>query len=230
MPAKATTIRVKPVVTIEKAGPGLRDIRRALGEIRESEVYVGIPADYTMRRDGTMNNATLLYIHTNGSPLHNLPARPVIEPAIADASKLIAPELAAASAALFDRKPNQALVHLKRAGTIGANASKRWFTNPLNGWPPLEPATARAKGSDQPLIDTGALRRAITYVVSMKGAEFKNTEEEEQGESESEPAEAAEQAGESAGETSEVAAEAEGGIAEGAGSLALEAGEAAVLL
>ena len=43
-----------------------------------------------------------------------------------------------------------------------------WFENPQNGWPPNSPRTIRRKGSDQPLVDTGEMRKAITYVVRDK--------------------------------------------------------------
>jgi hypothetical protein len=73
---------------------------------------------------------------------------------------------------------------------LGRNAAIRWFTNTANGWPPNSQRTiarklARLRGKKRkealaqieaqngstaglvtPLIDTGEMRRAITYIVS----------------------------------------------------------------
>ena len=144
--------------------------RRALADrlkvLSKSQVFVGIPAEKTLRKNGEMNNATLLFIHTNGSAIANIPARPVIEPAIEDAKGIIAPELAAAAAAVLDADPTAANQHLRKAGMIGANAAKKWFTSPKNNWAPNAPSTIRQKGSARPLIDQGELRRSLTYVVA----------------------------------------------------------------
>ena len=63
-----------------------------------------------------------------------------------------------------------ALKKLKLAGMRAQNVCRAWFTNPKNGWPPNSPRTAarkRAKGSTdpKPLIDTGELRKSITYFI-----------------------------------------------------------------
>jgi len=51
-------------------------------------------------------------------------------------------------------------------GTIAMDISKGAFTSRGYGeWPDLSQATITAKGSSQPLIDTGTLRNSITYVV-----------------------------------------------------------------
>lgn len=155
-----------PLTVTRTGGRAGLDLTRAIREIRNSEVFVGIPAENSLREGEEMNNASLLFIHTHGSPLHNIPARPVIEPAVDSVRKLVAGELAQAATLLIDRNPIAATAHLKRAGQIGSNAAKRWFTNPANGWPPNAPSTIRGKGSDKPLIDTGQLRRSITYSVT----------------------------------------------------------------
>jgi hypothetical protein len=160
---------IRPSVSVTRTGPGRNDIEKRLKQIAQSDVFVGIPADHTLRKGEEINNASLLFIHTHGSPLNNIPARPVLEPAIEANRALITPELAAAAKSVLDKNPNQAIVHLKRAGLVASNAAKRWFTDPRNGWPPNKPETIKRKGSSRPLIDTGQLRRAITWVVSQAG-------------------------------------------------------------
>ena len=114
-----------------------------------------------------ISNAELLFIFSNGSPLRGQPPRVVIEAAIeAEPTKsLIAKEMAAASVAALEGNEKSMVEHLDRAGTIAESASKRWFTDPRNGWEPNAPSTIRAKGSETPGIDTGQMRRAITHIV-----------------------------------------------------------------
>lgn len=141
-------------------------MRKALGNLGRARAYVGIPEAATSRPGQVITNAALMYIHTHGSTLRNIPPRPVIEPAIEaqDNRAVITNELELCAAAELDGKPDEMALHLKRAGTAGANAAKRWFRDPRNGWAPNAPSTIAAKGSDRPLIDTGELRRAITHV------------------------------------------------------------------
>lgn len=54
---------------------------------------------------------------------------------------------------------------LRSAGNLAASYAKKWFTDPRNGWAPNSPRTIALKGSSRPLIDTGAMQEAITYVV-----------------------------------------------------------------
>ena len=60
------------------------DLDKVLAQLKKKAVYVGIPKENSKRDDGEMTNASLLMIHSKGSPLRHLPARPVIEPAIED--------------------------------------------------------------------------------------------------------------------------------------------------
>ncbi|MBY6921870.1 hypothetical protein HYH30_19035, partial [Clostridium botulinum] len=46
---------------------------------------------------------------------------------------------------------------------------RAWFTNPSNNWAENSAETIKRKDSDKPLIDTGELRKSITYVI--KGGE-----------------------------------------------------------
>jgi hypothetical protein len=114
-----------------------------------------------------VTNAELLFIFTNGSPLRGQPPRVVIEAAIeAEPTKsLLAKEIAAAASSALDGDEKGMVAHLERAGTIAESASKRWFTDPRNGWEPNAPSTIRSKGSETPGIDTGQMRRAITHIV-----------------------------------------------------------------
>lgn len=146
---------------------------RAMKFMKENSVYVGIPQEETTRDEDGITNAELLFIHTNGSPKNNIPARPVIEPAIKNDKKQLTSMMKKASRLVFEGNKQEAIRQLKLVGMRGQNISRAWFVNPENGWPPNSPGVYRmklAKGSTdpKPLIDTGELRKSITYVVVTK--------------------------------------------------------------
>lgn len=160
---------MKPTITVTEGG-SLEDVRKALANLSHARVLVGIPEAETSRPGEVVTNAGLMYIHTHGAHLPNgavIPARPVIEPAIEapDNRELIEEQLGLAARAELDGKPDEMRLHCKLAGTLGANAAKRWFRDPRNNWQENADSTIAAKGSDRPLIGiTGELRRAITHV------------------------------------------------------------------
>ena len=145
----------------------------ALGSLRDlaaRQALVGWPEETGSRDGEPVTNPELAYIHTYGSPARNIPARPILEPAIkAPGNKApILEELEAGAKAVLDGNLRNGLLHLNRAGQLAADAARLWFVDARNGWAPNAPATIAAKGSDRPLIDTGELRKALTYVVRGK--------------------------------------------------------------
>jgi hypothetical protein len=158
-----------PTIKIEQFGPGAAEVRKRLDSVSEMEVLVGIPQEKDKRRGEKIGNAALLYIFTNGSPLRKIPARPVIEAAItAEGNKqAIAVDLQKAAAAQLEKDPQLAIQFLRRAGTTGANVSKAWFTDARNNWAPNTASTIKRKKSERPGIDTGAMRRSITWSVRL---------------------------------------------------------------
>lgn len=109
-----------------------------------------------------------MYIKSHGSPLWQSPPRPIIEPAIEKNKDAIAEKYKPAMQAALSGDKEKAIQDLEKTGIFAANKVKAFFTDPENGWAPNSPATKKAKGSGKPLIDTGALRQAITYVVGEK--------------------------------------------------------------
>ncbi len=152
---------------------GMKDLANKLLQITKMQVYVGIPENKSGRRGDAVTNAQLMYIHTHGSALRGIPARPVIEPAIeASGNKeRITGELKTAARSTLDHKEDEATKYLKRAGMAGQNAARDWFEDPRNGWAPNKANTVKQKGSDRPLIDTGQLRKSIIYVVRGESGE-----------------------------------------------------------
>jgi hypothetical protein len=106
-----------------------------------------------------------MYIQAHGSPLWHVPPRPVIEPAIENDKEKIAELLKEALKATLDGDSDLAKEYLNKAGLEGQAASQDWFDNPSNGWAANSQETIKKKGSNKPLINTGELRKSITYIL-----------------------------------------------------------------
>lgn len=161
-------------VEVEVTYDGFKKMMNGLNYLKDSAVYVGITEKETSRKDESITNAELLFIHTNGSPINNIPARPVIEPALKNDRERLGKMMEKVALSALENNFEEADKNLKLTGMRGQNVSRAWFTDPKNGWPPNSPAVImakRRKGSTnpRPLIDTGELRKSITYVVVSKG-------------------------------------------------------------
>jgi hypothetical protein len=157
-------------VSVSSSSGNLSDLERIFEDLKKTQVLVGVPQDKTTRAGEPVTNAELCFIHTNGSPVRGIPARPIIEPAIEDDNEVISEILRNALESFLTGDEVGGMRYLEMAGIEGQGASQDWFTNPKNNWPPNSPQTQaikRAKGSTdpKPLIDTGELRKSITYVI-----------------------------------------------------------------
>lgn len=164
-------------------------VLKALEKLTRRDVLVGVPGD-TADRDqdeyGPMNNPTLAYIHDNGSPAQNIPARPFMAPGIEAARERISTGLGKAASAALDDRDDLAMRHLERVGLAAQSSIRRYIST--GNFAPLAAATLRARAargrkgallelasraagnapsneSARPLIDSGQLRRSINYVI-----------------------------------------------------------------
>lgn len=172
----------------------LADVIKNVSALQKKSVYVGVPEATTQREDEPINNATIAYIQDNGSPAANIPARPFLREGVESGLRGIEKQLRKAADAGLDGKDTEPA--LKGAGLLGQNAVRNYMTSA--DFVPLSEATlkararrkkgsgvrinkgaqaeldARARGESpsnenaRPLIDTGELRRSITYVVRGK--------------------------------------------------------------
>lgn len=160
-------INIRVLTEIKEFDHNLKSIEDAIKAIRELDVLVGIPQEKT--RDGPVSNAELAFIHSKGSPLKGIPARPIIEPAIEDSKEQIAELIKGSAQKALDGNKEGAIESLERVGMQGQNIVRAWFTNPRNNWAPNSPKTIKIKKSARPLIDSGELRKSITYIVRKGG-------------------------------------------------------------
>lgn len=135
---------MNPTITVSESGD-LSFIKEAIGTLENAKVYVGIPEAETTRKGEPVTNAGLLFIHTNGSPLRHIPARPVIEPSIEANHAELEEGLHAATELVLDGRKSEAETMLKRVGTAGANNAKKWFFDSRNSWRQNSPETIRRK-------------------------------------------------------------------------------------
>ena len=149
---------------------------RALEKLKRTEVKVGLPASAGGRL------RFILAVQQHGSPLMRIPARPVIQPALAreDTRAAMAEGLREAARSAWEGKdPHEAL---EAAGQAGADGIRAYIDSHIP--PPNSPVTVNGgwiynrkarkgvyvsgKGSDKPLFDTGALYDAFGYEVEEK--------------------------------------------------------------
>lgn len=181
-----------PQITLARKS-GFDALKKRFNSVGNLAAYVGVPASSTNEREKQLlemagkrkgkkrkylekaakydvTNAELLFIHTNGSPKMHIPARPVLQPAVeaSDNQEKIVRELGSMVKSQLQGDKEGAKKGAGRAALAGQTAARKWFTDSRNAWAPDKPATIRRKGSDKPLIDTGALRASIQGVVREK--------------------------------------------------------------
>lgn len=159
-------------------------VLKALAKLKKTEVLVGIPADSEPREDTPLTNATLGFIHENGSPASGIPARPFLVPGVAHGRPEIREHLEAAVKAAYRGKARESSAELERAGSVAESAVKREITTA--DFAPLKASTIARRNASRnttskrsnedvrsdefgqgirPLINTGQLRNSITYIV-----------------------------------------------------------------
>jgi len=154
----------------------LAKVSKAIDALGRSRVMVGVPADKAARKDGPINNAALAYIMETGAPEVNIPARPFMKPGVATVQPEIATRLKKAGEFALEGRGDAVNRELHRVGAVARDAIKAKITD--GPFVPLKPATIAARKNKRksrnntdvkPLIDTGALRASISYVIRDEG-------------------------------------------------------------
>lgn len=187
------TAQPKNVTVVTDKTAGLLKSLAALAENRVYAGVPATTAG--RREEGVaINNAELMYIHENGAPEAHIPARPVVHPAIKSVQAQIIVGLRAAGKTALDGNPGGVLKGLNAVGLLAQNAMRKRITDgPFVPLSPrtiaaraakrgtkrrkgeqqyldlvaggMSPAAAQSAAGIKPLIDTGALRRSLTYVI-----------------------------------------------------------------
>ncbi len=169
----------------------LPDVKIRLSSLVDAEVLVGVPEDNTQRQDNGPTNSMLAYIHDNGSPIRNIPARPFMRPGIASAKSDVIRALKWGADEVLDGNENAGRLALHKAGLIAQAKIRAAINEGIP--PPLADSTLKGRirarrgvkgataelaarkagempslGLAKPLINTGQLRNSINYVVRKK--------------------------------------------------------------
>lgn len=149
-------------------------VAKGIEIIARTRVLVGVPSAKTGRKadpgakGGPISNSALAYIHEHGAPEANIPARPFMAPGIANAKEKITAGLKKAADMAAAGRPEAAERAFHAVGLAAQAAIRAKITS--GPFVPLKPATLaarrrRGRTGTKPLIDTGALRNSITYVI-----------------------------------------------------------------
>lgn len=146
---------------------GAQQVHEALKRVAESlgarkQILVGVPKTAGAYEDGP-NIATIAAVNNFGTADGHIPARPFLAPAIEKGS----PEYVRAIEVMLPdvlegkMQPEQLFASLGELaqGHVQAEIDSGEFA-------PNSESTIRRKDSDRPLIDTGALRQSIRYVIA----------------------------------------------------------------
>ncbi|WP_098714437.1 hypothetical protein [Acinetobacter baumannii] len=178
---------------VKSSGKGLADIFQAVAELSQMDVLVGIPHGEARTDSDGLTNAQIGYLQETGSPSQNIPERPFLVPGVEEVQEPVGDKLVKAVDAALDGNSQRMMKLLESAGMIAMNSVRAYFVN--GEFAPLSLATIRArarrgrKGAKQylkqlesgpaetglvrPLIDTGELRKLVTYVIMKKDKEVK---------------------------------------------------------
>ena len=153
---------------VEKVQSRMGDVVKAVDLATRSQVLVGVPSTTAGNRDGPINNAALAYIHDNGSPEANIPARPFMHPGIDDITPEIKERVKNIGKAAIKGRADAVDKGLNALGMVAASSIKNRINS--NTPPPLAESTLakrRARGVTRTntLVDTGPMRNSITYVI-----------------------------------------------------------------
>lgn len=138
---------------------GVRRKRRKL-QTDKYQVNIG-----NMMSDTGITNAQLMFIHENGSPLHHIPARPVLQKTLdwAKQTDLVVKTMGKCIGILvttgdlneIDKEMDRMCIKLQ-------NHARQIIYSNDGQLAPNAPSTIAKKGDNHPLFDTGQLARSIT--------------------------------------------------------------------
>lgn len=165
----------------------LRDVLAGVRVLADVEILVGVPSDNADRDDGsTFNNAARAYVHDQGSPEANIPQREFMRPGMKDAEPEVEKKLGNAMRGAMRGNTLVAEQSMHQAGLIAQSAIRKKIDDGIP--PPLADMTVRRRAERgrkgamlemdnrmaglapslnlaKPLIDTGEMRKSITYVM-----------------------------------------------------------------
>lgn len=144
------------------------EIRKTIASLPSYQIQIGVFSQNSKRKTKRhvvnvgLTNAELMFIHENGSPLHHLPARPVLKMTIDYGNTLLDDVMQKALQAYFDDGEQAMEAELKKFCLRLENYARDIIYLNDGRLAPNAPSTVARKGDNHPLFDTGQLARSIT--------------------------------------------------------------------
>ena len=147
-------------------------VLQSIQEMASKRVVVGVPMAKTERGE-KISNAALAYIHDNGSPAANIPARPFLKPGVDAVKGKCAQILKQAGKKAIGLRGTVTIDKALNACGLLAQTSVKKTIRAGEGFEPLSMRTLKARERDgrkgtKPLIRTGQLLNSISYAVRKK--------------------------------------------------------------
>ena len=137
-----------------------------IDKLNEYEIEIGVISKNTKRKISVgITNAELMYIHENGSPLRNIPERPVLDMTISYTNKELLDDVInrCIDGALNKAwKQKDIEKELKKLCIRMENYAREIIYSNDGRLAPNSPRVAARKKGNHPLFDTGQLARSIT--------------------------------------------------------------------
>lgn len=146
----------------------LTEFLNAFTNLPEYTIEIGVISLKSKRKTKVLvgiTNAELMFIHEHGSPINNVPARPVLQMTIDYANKnLLDKYIDKAVDAFVKSDGNEKAVRneFEKMCIIMENYAREIIYSNDGRLAPNAPSTIRKKGDNHPLFDTGQLARSIT--------------------------------------------------------------------
>jgi hypothetical protein len=153
------------------------DFLKAIETLTGKTVLVGIP-EANAHRDpepgeerAPASNAVIGYVQEFGAPELNIPARPFLVPGVEGVKDQIVERMRKGAAAVLDGDFKAADRTLEAVGLMAVDAVQQKLVD--GPFVPLAPETlaareAKGRRGTKPLLDTGAMHQAVTYVIRPK--------------------------------------------------------------
>jgi hypothetical protein len=164
-------------VTVRVIKDRVAEVVETIKKLTSKEVLVGIPRENAARKPEPgekgepINNAALGYIHEFGAPEANIPPRPFLIPGVEKVKDQAIARLKKAGELALNGDVSKVDAQLTAVGLLAQSAVQQKIVD--GPFTPLKPRTlarraARGRTGTKPLIDTGALRQAIAFVIVKK--------------------------------------------------------------
>lgn len=140
-------------------------LTKVFDAIPQYVIQIGVFSTKTKRKTTYsvgITNAELMFIHENGSPLHHLPARPVLKMTIQYGNTLIKSVMQKALKAYSEVGEQGLEKELNKMCIRMENYAREIIYSNDGRLAPNAPSVAARKKGNHPLFDTGQLARSIT--------------------------------------------------------------------